>query len=217
MSDHWDIFLPPGLWGDLEVWDDNAFWTDARQQPSLLPQNATGPELAIEQAIAGADGIPVALRDLWRPDACPANLLPWLAWAMSVDEWEPSWPESRKRDVIARSVTIHRRKGTVGAVRDAIAAAGLGGATLLERFGRTPHDGSVDYDGAINHTAPDHWAEYRLTLDKAISVAQAAQVRRIVGSVAPLRSHLKALDFLEAANLYDGAIDNDGTYTHGVA
>lgn len=30
---------------------------------------------------------PVSIRELWNPDTCPANLLPWLAWSFSVDRW----------------------------------------------------------------------------------------------------------------------------------
>ncbi|WP_246022554.1 phage tail protein I [Pararhodobacter zhoushanensis] len=217
MTDVGSAFLPSAMWNDGEVWDDSLFWTDQTIVASLLPSSATNPERAIEQATARPEFLDIPLRTLWNPATCSAELLPWLAWGLSVDEWESSWPEGRKREVIALSVSVHRRKGTVGAVRDAIAAAGLGGAVLTERFGRKYHDGSLLYDGTKNHDEPDHWAEYRLTLDQPISIAQAAQVRRIVGAVAPVRSHLRALDYQQAVNLYDAAIVHDGTYSHGVA
>ena len=211
------LFTPTGTWPDADVWDDNLSWSDQTYRQTLLPNNATPQELALEQTTARGADVGAPIRPLWNPATCPAALLPWLAWALSVDEWEPTLTEAQQRAVIAASVGVHRRKGTVGAVRDAIAAAGLGDATLTERFGRRFYDGSRDHDGAVDHDEPDHWAEYRLELARPITIAQAAQVRRIVAAIAPLRSHLKQLDFTEAANLHDGAIRYDGTYSHGVA
>ena len=61
--------------------------SDALQAvPSLLPHNASPQERAIEAATARLADVPVPLRDLWNPETCPAELLPWLAWAFGVDE-----------------------------------------------------------------------------------------------------------------------------------
>lgn len=93
----------------------------------LLPSNAT----ALERAIADVDGTrllatPTAfIAALWDPAKCPADLLPYLAWALSVDVWNPDWPEATKRAVIAASPAVHRRKGTRAAVEDAVGALGL--------------------------------------------------------------------------------------------
>lgn len=70
--------------------------------------------------------VPVPLRDLWNPQTCPANLLPWLAWALSVDAWNANWSEQQKRDTIAASVAVHRIKGTVGALQKALGALKYG-------------------------------------------------------------------------------------------
>ncbi len=83
----------------------------------LLPPNATELERVLEQSTARLAQAPAPLRELWRPEACPAGLLPWLAWGLSVDEWDPDWPEEVKRGAIAESVELHRRKGTVWAVK----------------------------------------------------------------------------------------------------
>ncbi|MBL4929325.1 phage tail protein I [Fuscibacter oryzae] len=184
---------------------------------TLLPSNATEAEVALDLATARIGEIPIVARTLWNPETCPTYLLPWLAWALGVDEWDSSWSEDAKRATIAASVDIHRHKGTVAAVKRAVAAAGLGDATLQERYGRRYYDGTFLHDGSIDYLEPDHWAEYRLVLSRPISIAQADQVRRVVGAVAPVRSHLKALDFTEALNLENAQIAHDGTYTYGVA
>lgn len=82
----------------------------------LLPGNATH----LERALAGATGrlgnVATPLRDLFRWDTCPAELLPWLAWEMSVDLWDNNWPEARKRAIIRESFDLHRAKGTIYAI-----------------------------------------------------------------------------------------------------
>lgn len=77
-------------------------------------------------ATARVGAVPTPLRDLWNPQTCPANLLPWLAWALSVDTWNAAWTEQQKRDTIAASVAVHRIKGTVGALQKALGALKYG-------------------------------------------------------------------------------------------
>lgn len=93
---------------------------------TLLPHNSTPQEQAIDGASSRVSSIPVPLRSLWNPDTCPVSLLPWLAWGLSVDEWNPDWTEPQKRSVIRESVSVHRLKGTIGAVRRIVDSFGLG-------------------------------------------------------------------------------------------
>jgi len=212
----------------------------------LLPPYRGKAETAFARAVAGQFPIASAARDLWNPQTCPAHLLPWLAWALSVDDWDPEWPEATRRRVIAESVEIHRHKGTVASVRRILRAQGWvlddpffttlhddtvshdGGATyeqpyfefgaeLIERYGHERHDGTHSYNGAINHDDADHWAEYRLRIFRQITIDQAAKIRRALATVAPARCHLRALNYPEALHRYNGAIAHDDTFTHGEA
>lgn len=88
----------------------------------LLPPNATPAERAISETIARLGDVPVETRDVWSTDNCPERILPWLADAFSVDQWNQNWTESQKRAFIKASVSVHRRKGTIGAIREALAA-----------------------------------------------------------------------------------------------
>jgi phage tail P2-like protein len=88
----------------------------------LLPPNAAPQERALSLA-TGRD-IAVPVKELWSPQTCPAGILPWLAWALSVDEWDPAWPEQTQRNTIAASIEQHRRKGTIGALRQALQRLG---------------------------------------------------------------------------------------------
>lgn len=107
----------------------------------LLPGNAT----PLERALSGADhrlvGLPTwVIRAVWDPATCPEALLPYLAQAWSVDEWDPAWTVAQKRAVIVAAPEIHRRKGTVWALKQAIGQLGLG-AKVREwfRYGGQPY------------------------------------------------------------------------------
>lgn len=103
----------------------------------LLPPNATHQEVALSQAAARlADPAPHC-RQMWNPSTCPPAHLPWLAWALSVDEWDTHWSDAQKRAAIEASYTVHRHKGTVGAVRTALNALGYT-IDLSEWFQWTP-------------------------------------------------------------------------------
>lgn len=90
----------------------------------LLPPNATPLERATARALADIAGVPIPLRDLWNIDRCPVCLLPYLAWTFSVDRWDDAWSEATKRDVIRHSFWLHKRKGTIGALRRAVEPLG---------------------------------------------------------------------------------------------
>jgi hypothetical protein len=93
----------------------------ANLTPHLLPPNATRFEVALDRCEDGTLNIPVPLRDLWRPETCPAHLLPFLAWGLSVDLWEEDWPEGRKRRICAEALKLHRLKGTLDGVKRLLA------------------------------------------------------------------------------------------------
>ncbi|OWF78903.1 phage tail protein I [Yersinia rohdei] len=90
----------------------------------LLPAGSSPLEMAAAQACAQLGDVPVPLRQLWNADLCPLPLLPYLAWAWSVDRWDESWPEATKRAVVKSSAYVHKRKGTIGALRRVIEPLG---------------------------------------------------------------------------------------------
>lgn len=103
----------------------------------LLPPNATNAERALSLAVARAANVPTIVRTTWNPATCPPALLPWLAWAFSVDEWSDAWTVEEKRAAIVASHFVHRHKGTIGAVRASLAALGLN-SQVLEWFQEEP-------------------------------------------------------------------------------
>lgn len=112
----------------------------------LLPPSASDQERAISLSIArAADGSQADLRSLWDPWSAPADLLPWLAWSFSVDDWDSEWTDSQKRSAIDRSIDVHRYKGTIGAVREALEALGIE-IHLVEWFNQAPQGDPYTFD-----------------------------------------------------------------------
>ncbi|WP_010546001.1 phage tail protein I [Sphingomonas elodea] len=104
---------------------------------SLLPPNATALERAIESAAARMGDLPVPLRSIIDPETCPLPLLPYLAWAVSIDAWSSDWPEEVKRARVRRAIEIQRRKGTASSVRAVVESFG-GAVALREWWQLTP-------------------------------------------------------------------------------
>ena len=91
---------------------------------SLLPPNASPLERALEGCDAQVLNMPTGHTWTKDPQRCPVELLPWLAWELSLDTWDSGWSEHIKRQRIASANTIQRHKGTAGSVREVIESFG---------------------------------------------------------------------------------------------
>ncbi len=90
----------------------------------LLPSNSTSLERQAAQALAQIQRVPIPLRTLYNPDLCPLPLLPYLAWAFSVDRWDSKWTEAAKRAACRAAYYVHSRKGTIGSLRRVVEPLG---------------------------------------------------------------------------------------------
>lgn len=115
----------------------------------LLPPNSTPMERNLAAVCSQIENIPVPLRDLWNPDTCPAELLPWLAWSLSLDSWKAYWPENIKRARCREAISIQRRKGTLRSVADVVASFG-GDIVIREWWQKTPKGEPYTFDVLIN-------------------------------------------------------------------
>lgn len=157
---------------------------------SLLPPNSTPLERATESATARIGAVPVPLRELVDPDSCPIDLLPYLAWALSIDTWSSDWPESIKRARVRQAIPIQRRKGTAASVRDVIAS--FGGAVAIREWWQS------------NPRAVPHTFSLIVSLDGIVgSEATAAYADAVIAEVTrtkPVRSHFTFSQALSAAS-----------------
>jgi phage tail P2-like protein len=98
----------------------------------LLPPNATPLERSYSGATRRLTDIPSDLDRAFRPYETPSDFLPFLSWERSVDLWEANWPDATRRNIIARSYPLHKRKGTAYALREYIRYVG-GKVTKIEK------------------------------------------------------------------------------------
>jgi len=165
----------------------------------LLPGNATELERLAAQALAQIERVPVPLRALWNPDACPVALLPYLAWAFSVDRWSQSWPESAKRNAIKAAYFIHSRKGTIGALRRVVEPLGY----LIE---------VREWWEELPLGVPGTFRLMIGVLDTGITEAMYQELTWLIDDAKPVSRHLTGLDItLETrSDAYTGFAVYDG-------
>jgi phage tail P2-like protein len=89
---------------------------------SLLPPNAKTLERALEATAARIEDVPVPVDRLWNPDTCPVPLLPWLAWAWSIDRWKARWSIAEKRAAVKTALELQWMKGTPASVEAVLAS-----------------------------------------------------------------------------------------------
>ncbi|HBQ5660064.1 TPA: phage tail protein I [Klebsiella pneumoniae] len=145
---------------------------------SLLPPSSTGWMRSAEGATARLSAITVALRTLWTPTACPVDLLPYLAWALSVDRWDRDWPAERKVAAIQQSYWLHRRKGTRAAVRRVIEDMGFS-ATFAEWFDVGDEPGTFQLEVDVNEVG--------------ITPKTLDELNRLIGDAKPVSRHLSQM------------------------
>lgn len=152
----------------------------------LLPPSASPSERAIENTMAERTmGIEAPISSLWNVDTCPEELLPWLAWAFSVEVWEHDWPEAVKRNVIRNSVEVHRMKGTRRAVELALETLEMR-IDLHEGFELDEHG---DPYGPPHTFKLDAFAQDVFDAGFQIDARLHALVTELLRNVKPVRAH----------------------------
>ncbi|EMI0368563.1 phage tail protein I [Serratia marcescens] len=146
---------------------------------SLLPPGSSQLERRAAEACAGISDLSVPLRDLWNPARCPVKFLPYLAWAFSVDRWDEKWTAAEKRKAVTDAFYIHRRKGTVAAIRRVIEAMGFS-MSIAEWW-----------------EVADPRGTFRLTIDVndvGITDEIVRELERLIGDARPVSRHIAGLN-----------------------
>ncbi|AYW29904.1 phage tail protein I [Escherichia coli] len=169
----------------------------AQHSTSLLPPSA-GPFMrATEATGVRISTIPVDADTLWSPDRCPAHLLPYLAWACSVDSWDRNWPEETRRQVIRDAWMIHRHKGTISALRRIVEPLGY-----LIRVSEW-----WEFDGS-----PGTFTIEIGTLETGVSEELHEEMERLIADARPVSRHLVGLSIIQEIHgaIYAAAAGYDG-------
>lgn len=166
---------------------------------SLLPSGSSPLERRAAEACAGISDLNTPLRDLWNPDRCPVKFLPYLAWAFSVDRWDEKWTPAEKRKAVKDAFYIHRRKGTIAAIRRVIEAMGYS-MSIAEWW-----------------QVADPRGTFRLTIDVnevGITEEIVRELERLIGDARPVSRHIAQLSIAtkisgfiySAVSVHDGDI-----------
>lgn len=151
----------------------------------LLPVGSSPLEVAAAQACAQLERTPIPLIQLWDPQTCPVNLLPYLAWASSVDRWDESWPDAVKRNVVVNAHFIHRHKGTIGAIRRVVEPLGYL-IKVIEWWKTNETPGTFRLDVGV--------------LETGITEEMYPELERLIDDAKPCSRHLIGLSINLAVN-----------------
>ena len=150
---------------------------------SLLPINASELLKDLENSSLKATSLEALNRYVTNPDLAPDNILPWLALAVSVDDWSDNWPKVIKREMIKNSISLHQIKGTKRAIKKALEIIGVAGEIvewweLNPRM--TPHSFNITayLNDNINEGA-----------DVIIGLDTQQKLINLIENVKPARSH----------------------------
>ena len=154
---------------------------------SLLPSNQTKLEQALAQVSAGDSELANVLRQMHSVDYCPASMLPWLAIQRSVDRWDPEWSEAIKRKMVKDSFEVHKRKGTVGALR-----------RVVEPFAEII---DITEWHELEPMGPPGTFSMSLALfDSGLTDTAIAELERMISDTKPLSRHLVGLSITYSPN-----------------
>ena len=165
----------------------------------LLPRNSTPLERQAAQALAQIQRVPIPLRQLYNPDLCPLPLLPYLAWAFSVDRWDSRWSEASKRAACRAAYYIHSHKGTIGSLRRVVEPLGY----LIE---------VVEWWETVPLGVPATFALRIGVLETGITEEMYQELTWLIDDAKPLTRHLTGLDIILETHLdaYAGVAVYDG-------
>jgi phage tail P2-like protein len=143
----------------------------------LLPINATKQERDISLAIERPFSLKTDFARQLDPQNCDIELLPWLAWANSVDNWTNEWTDQQKRNAVENSIPAARIKGTRKSVEDALTSIGAS-VVIKEWFeggGIVSGGGTLPYTFSAYIVASDTSAEMQASIDRQIRLNMPAR------------------------------------------
>lgn len=190
----------------------------ARADQSLLPgapqvdaNRKPDGVFAIDLAASRAFSLdPMVFTDVLDPDTCPASVLPFLAWALSVDVWPAGANEQDKRAIVKAAVETHRIKGTPKSIKDALKVAGYGEVTIREGVDAWQLDGSVKLDGTRQFSKEGGWASWEVDVENSDPVPTDDLVA-LLTQTAPGRCRLVSIGHAKVFSRLDGTWLLDGS------
>ncbi len=146
---------------------------------SLLPPNASALLKDLEVTSANCFNLPTLNRYVVNPNLATNHILPWLAWALSVDDWSDNWSEEIRRNVIKASINVHKKKGTIGALKAALEAFNYRNIQVAEWF---------EYQGE-----PYYFRVFFDVSEPGFDIDILPQIQKLIANTKNARSYLESL------------------------
>lgn len=147
------------------------------------------------------DAIPLDALLVYMIDVVDESALYWLATQFDVlgyNGWKLADTVDKKRSLIRRAIELHRFKGTIWSIKEALRSVGYPDATITEHV--------------------THWAGFTIQLnigDQAINADQINEAVAMINAYKNVRSHLMGVEFKvvldDAITLKDGSYEAPGT------
>lgn len=164
---------------------------------SYAPHLAAFDQIA-KQRLEGIDLTPLLMYII---DTTDADALPYLAeqfHALGWEGWALTTNEAERRELIKRAVELHRYKGTVWAIKNAVKAVGFDGAEVIEHVG-FDYNGQQLFNGTNNYTGGE-WATFRVKIvlpsTRPLTADDITRIRSMVLEYKNARSHLVDMTFV---------------------
>ena len=184
---------------------------------SSIPHLAAFEQMA-EQSFAGIDKTVILM---YMVDIAPADALPYLAEQLDVlgyRGWLFAETETERRDLLKKAITLHKKKGTPFAIREALWAVHdqYQEIEIIKAPG-VNFDGTEDYDGNIDY-AGGFWANFIVRIhvpnDYTVTDDDRELAERIIEEYKNARSQLILLEFWKSGSIvttYEPAAIIDAT------
>lgn len=184
-----------------------------------------------DMAKARFDNLDVSALLVYVIDTVPEPALYYLASQFDVLGWK-GWNLAQavadRRALIKKAIELHRYKGTVWAIKQAVQSVGFNDCKVIEHVG-LDYDGAITYDGTSAYSG-GHWANFRVKIGLADTITVDADLLdltvRLVLEYKNVRSTLIDITFVsnftDTVSTYTGTdyielmIDDNGTITNEV-
>jgi len=169
---------------------------------NLLPNSLKQEHIKVYDDLAAGryDVLPVDKTLVYLIDTVDANALPILAEQfdiLGIKGYGFATTEQEKRDVIRNAIELHRYKGTVWAIKEALRKIGLIVLRIDEGDDINAiiyYNGAIDYDGTQTYGSGGHWAFFRVVFDPMVNPYPTPELlavaTAIINEYKNVRSHL---------------------------
>lgn len=187
--------------------------------PSLLPAHYSEREHNLDhisEEVRTRIAASIWNAPLLDPMRCDERFLPALGKFYGIEYWWDDLTVAEQREFIMRMPLVKKRRGTLWAVRQIINVIDVNAKVYEGNFSNL-RNGSTARDGLTQHGYISFWAEFVVLASRAMNNTKAIQMRRLIESVAPVRSRLIRIDYRNVAVKHDGTTYRNANYNRGGA